>query len=184
MPWNTPLSDLRVAILATDGVERVEFEQPRGALHAAGAITELLSLGDDDLQAMQSDLSPAGSLAVDQLVSKVDATDYDALVLPGGTVSPDRLRTDADAVAFVRAIALAGKPIAAICHGPWTLIEADVVRGRRLASWPSLRSDLERAGGTWVDAEVVTDGVWVTSREPGDLPAFCRTMVEVFASRR
>src|ERR1700761_4656703 len=136
----------RVAILATDGVERIELEQPRGALYGAGADTELLSIHSGEIQARQFDLVSAGTFPVDKLVTDASPADYDALLLPGGTVNPDQLRINPDAVAFVRAFAETGKPIAAICHGPWTLITAGVVHGRRLTSWPSLRDDLRNAG--------------------------------------
>ena len=140
------LSGKRVAILATDGVERIELEQPRGALYGAGADTELLSVHPGEIQARQFDLVSAGTFSVNKLVTDASPDDYDALLLPGGTVNPDQLRINPDAVAFVRAFAETGKPIAAICHGPWTLITAGVVHGRRLTSWPSLRDDLRNAG--------------------------------------
>jgi protease I len=170
-----------VAILATDGVERIELEQPRGALHAAGARTQLLSLHDGEIEARQMDLVPAGTFEVEGLVSGASVDDYDALLLPGGTVNPDKLRMDQAAVQFVKAFAASGKPIAAICHGPWTLAEAGVVRGKRLTSWPSVRTDLRNAGAEVVDEEVVVDGQFISSRSPNDLPAFCRAIVEQFA---
>ena len=175
------LSGKRVAILATDGVERVELEQPRGALSGAGADTELLSIHPGEIQARQFDLIPAGTLSVDKLVTDASPDDYDALLLPGGTVNPDQLRVNTGAVAFVRAFAETGKPVAAICHGPWTLITAGVVQGRRLTSWPSLRDDLRNAGAEPVDEPVVVDGQLTTSRSPADLPAFCSAIVEQFA---
>jgi len=178
------LSGKRVAILATDGVERVELEQPRGALYAAGADAELLSIHAGEIQARQFDLVPAGTFSVDKLVTDASPDDYGALLLPGGTVNPDRLRTNPDAVAFVRAFAGTGRPIAAICHGPWTLITAGVVQGRRLTSWPSLRDDLRNAGAEPVDEQVVIDGQFTTSRSPADLPAFCPAIIEQFAGRR
>ena len=153
------LSGKRVAILATDGVERVELEQPRGALYGAGADTELLSIHPGEIQARQFDLVSAGTFSVDKLVTDASPDDYDALLLPGGTVNPDQLRINPDAVAFVRAFAETGKPIAAICHGPWTLITAGVVQGRRLTSWPSLRDDLRNAGAEPVDEQVVVNCV-------------------------
>jgi protease I len=174
----------RIAILATDGVERVELEAPRSALNDAGATTELLSLRPGEIDARRNDLEPAGTVPVDGLVSEAAADDYDALVLPGGTVNPDRLRLDADAVGFVRDFVAAGKPVGAICHGPWTLVEADVVRGRTLTSWPSVRTDLRNAGAHVVDEEVVVDQGIVSSRSPHDLPAFCAKIVEEFATRR
>jgi protease I len=171
----------RVAILATDGVERVELEQPRSALHAAAAQTDLLSLHGGDIQARNNDLDPAGTFGVDGLVADASVDDYDALLLPGGTVNPDRLRMDRAAVGFVRDFVGSGKPVAAICHGPWTLLEAGVVRGRTITSFPSLRTDLRNAGANVVDQEVARDGTVVTSRSPKDLPAFCSAIVELFA---
>jgi protease I len=178
------LDGTRVAILATDGVERVELEQPREALRRAGAQTDLLSLRDGEIQAREHDLEPAGTFTVDGLVSEASARDYDALLLPGGTVNPDKLRMDPAAVGFVRDFATSGKPVAAICHGPWTLVEADVVRGRTLTSWPSVRTDLRNAGADVVDREVARDGNFVSSRSPRDLPAFCAAIVEHFAGGR
>jgi protease I len=171
----------KIAILAADGVERVELEQPRGALHGAGAQTELLSIHDGEIQARQMDLEPAATFTVDKVVSNASIEDYDALLLPGGTVNPDQLRMNSEAVAFVKQFVATGKPIAAICHGPWTLVEADAVRGRRLTSWPSIRTDLRNAGAEVVDEEVVVDGQLTTSRSPADLPAFCPAIVEQFS---
>jgi protease I len=171
----------RVAILATDGVERVELEQPRSALHDAAAQTDLLSLHGGEIQARNNDLDPAGTFGVDGLVADASVDDYDALLLPGGTVNPDRLRMDRAAVGFVRDFVGSGKPVAAICHGPWTLLEAGVVRGRTITSFPSLRTDLRNAGANVVDQEVARDGTIVTSRSPNDLPAFCSAIVELFA---
>ena len=148
------LEDLTVAILAADGVERIELEEPRGALRGAGARTEVLSIHPGAIEARQSDTMPAGTIPVDRLVSDSSADDYDALLLPGGTVNPDKLRMNEDAVGFVRGFAATGKPIAAICHGPWTLVEAGVVDGRRMTSWPSIRTDLRNAGAKVVDEEV------------------------------
>jgi protease I len=171
----------RVAILAADGVERIEVEQPREALQQAGADTDLLSLQDGEIQARNHDLEPAGTFPVDGLVAHASVDDYDALVLPGGTVNPDKLRTDEAAVRFVRDFVESGKPVAAICHGPWTLVEAGVVSGRTVTSYQSIRTDLRNAGANVVDQEVVTDGNLVTSRSPDDLPAFCNAIVETFA---
>ena len=171
----------RVAILATDGVERVELEQPRSALHDAAAQTDLLSLHGGEIQARNNDLDPAGTFGVDGLVADASVDDYDALLLPGGTVNPDRLRMDRAAVGFVRDFVGSGKPVAAICHGPWTLLEAGVVRGRTITSFPSLRTDLRNAGANVVDQQVARDGTIVTSRSPNDLPAFCSAIVELFA---
>lgn len=172
----------RVAILAADGVERVELEQPQQALQGAGAQTEVVSLAEGEIQARNNDLEDAGTFAVDRLVGQVTVDDYQALLLPGGTVNPDKLRMDSGAVAFVRDFVRSGKPVASICHGPWTLLEADVVRGRRLTSWPSVRTDLRNAGAEVVDAEVVTDDNLTTSRSPDDLTAFCERIVQQFAA--
>ncbi|MBN7374601.1 type 1 glutamine amidotransferase domain-containing protein [Mycobacteroides abscessus] len=171
------LQGRRVAILAADGVERVELEQPREALDRAGARTEILSVGEGEIQARDNDLDPAGTFGVDGLVAEASVADYDALVLPGGTVNPDQLRVDEDAVAFVRDFVESGKPVAAICHGPWTLIEAGVVTGRTLTSFPSIRTDLRNAGANVVDQDVVVDKNLITSRSPDDLSAFCETIV-------
>lgn len=176
------LRGLTVAILATDGVERVELEAPRGALQGSGARTELVSIHDGEIAARQLDLDPAGTFTVERRVGEVSADDYDALLLPGGTMNPDQLRTDPDAVAFVRAFVETGKPVASICHGPWTLAEADCVRGRRLTSWPSIRTDLRNAGAEVVDEEVCVDGPFTTSRGPQDIPAFCAAIVTQFAA--
>jgi protease I len=175
------LQGRRVAILATDGVERVELEQPRQALDQAGASTTLLSIKRGEIAARRYDLEDAGTFVVDGLVSDASVDEYDALVLPGGTVNPDKLRIDENAVRFVRDFVGTGKPVAAICHGPWSLVEADVVRGRTLTAWPSVRTDLRNAGANVVDQEVVVDDQLVTSRKPDDLPAFCSTIVELFS---
>jgi protease I len=175
------LQGQRVAILAADGVERIELEQPRGALHGAGAQTELLSIHEGVIEARQKDLDDAATFDVEKVVSRASVDDYDALLLPGGTVNPDKLRMDTHAVEFVKAFVASGKPIAAICHGPWTLVEAGAVRGRRLTSWPSIRTDLRNAGADVVDEEVVVDGQLTTSRSPADLAAFCPAIVEQFA---
>lgn len=174
----------KVAILAADGVERVELVESRKAVEDAGAETELVSLESGEIQSMNHDIEPAGKFPVDREVSDVSVDDYDGLLLPGGTVNPDKLRMDEDAVSFVRDFAESGKPIGAICHGPWTLVEADVVRGRKLTSYPSIRTDLRNAGAEVLDEEVVTDQGLVTSRNPDDLPAFCAKVVEEFAEGR
>jgi protease I len=171
----------RVAILAADGVERVVIEQPCDALRRAGAETDLLSLHDGEIQARNHDLEAAGTFSVDRLVANASVEDYDALLLPGGTINPDKLRLDKSAVAFVRAFVGSGKTVAAICHGPWTLVEAGVVSGRTLTSYASIRTDLRNAGAEVVDQEVVTDGNLITSRSPDDLPAFCAAIVETLA---
>ena len=175
------LQSQKVAILAADGVERIELEQPRGALHGAGATTELVSIHDGTIKARQMDLDEAATFEVEKLVSDASVDDYDALLLPGGTVNPDQLRMNGDAVRFVKAFVDSGKPVAAICHGPWTLVEADAVRGRRMTSWPSVRTDLRNAGADVVDEEVVIDGQFTTSRSPADLPAFCPAIIEQFS---
>ncbi|GGQ69720.1 type 1 glutamine amidotransferase domain-containing protein [Couchioplanes azureus] len=170
----------RVAFLATDGVEEVEYTQPRKAVEDAGGEAELVSIRTGEIQAVNH-LDKAGTYAVDKQVKDVDVGQYDALVLPGGVANPDFLRTDPDAVRFVRDFFAAGKPVAAICHGPWTLVEAGVVDGRTLTSWPSLRTDLANAGATWVDEQVYVDQGLVTSRKPDDLPAFCDKLLEEIA---
>jgi protease I len=179
------LTGKTVAILvAPEGIEQIELTDPRAALEEAGATVHLLSTEAGEVQAFEH-LDKADTFVVDRVVGDVDAGDYDALVLPGGVANPDALRMDEGAVAFVRAFADQGKPIAAICHAPWTLVEADVVRGRTLTSWPSLQTDIRNAGGTWVDEEChvdrTADGVLVTSRKPDDLKAFDEHMLEVFA---
>lgn len=178
------LSGKRVAILATDGVERVELEQPRQTVEDAGADVELLSIKDGEIAARNNDLEDAGTFSVDRQVADASVDDYDALLLPGGTVNPDKLRMDEDAVGFVRDFFSSGKPIAAICHGPWTLLEAGVLPGRRITSFPSLRTDLRNAGAEVLDEEVVVDDGLVSSRSPDDLPAFCAKVVEEFAEGR
>lgn len=173
------LDGRRIAILATDGVEQVELTGPLEALRDAGAGVDVVSLDGGEIQ-MFEHLDAADSIGADRSIADADASEYDGLVLPGGVANPDRLRTDPDAVSFVRAFFDEGKPVAAICHGPWTLVEADVVRGRTLTSWPSLRTDLRNAGATWVDEEVHVDDALITSRRPDDLPAFCRAAVDAF----
>ena len=177
---NLGLKGRKVAILATDGVEQVELEQPRRALDAAGATTHLISPKQDSIQAMNHD-DKGARIPVDRVLGEVHSKDYDALVLPGGVANPDALRTDALAVQFVREFMLADKPVAAICHGPWMLVEAGAVSGRTLTSWPSLKTDIRNAGGEWVDEMVRVDDALVTSRNPGDLPQFCATIVREFA---
>jgi protease I len=173
------LKGKRVAILATDGFEQSELMAPHQALLKAGASVDVISLKPGRIQGMQHH-DKGDTVAVDKLVGEVDAGSYAALVLPGGVANPDTLRTDRQAVAFVRAFVDAKQPIAAICHGPWTLIEADAVRGRTMTSWPSLKTDLKNAGAEWVDREVVVDRGLVTSRKPDDLPAFIGKMIEEF----
>ena len=176
------LQGRRIAILAADGVERVELQDPRDAVLRAGATTDVLSLHAGRIEARDNDLDDAGVFDVDGLVADASVEDYDALLLPGGTVNPDKLRTDGQAVAFVRDFVRSGRPVGVICHGPWTLVEADVVRGRTLTSFPSIRTDLQNAGAVVVDEEVVIDGNLISSRSPDDLPAFCRAIVDQFAT--
>jgi protease I len=175
------LQGRRVAILAADGVEQVELEKPRQAVLDEGATVELVSLDTGEIQAMNGDIDKGDRFPVDRKVADVEIGDFDALLLPGGTMNPDNLRSDPDAVRFVGEFVRAGKPVGVICHGPWTLVEADVVRGRTLTSYPSIRTDIRNAGGTVVDEEVVVDNRLVSSRNPDDLPAFCRTVVREFA---
>jgi protease I len=177
------LDGKRVAILVADGFEQVELTGPRQALDEAGAETSIVSPAEKKVQGWNH-FDKADKFTVDVPLAQASADEFDALLLPGGVVNPDQLRVIPAAVKFVRAFADAGKPIAAICHGPWTLIEADAVHGRRVTSWPSLKTDLTNAGATWVDEEVVTDRGLVTSRKPGDIPAFNRKMLEEVAEGR
>ena len=172
------LNGKKVAFIATDGVEEAELVEPRKAVEAAGATVELLSLEEGEIQAMESDIDKTGTYAVDRLVSDASVDDYDGLVIPGGTVNADSLRADQDVVKFVQDFSKTGKPVGVICHGPWVLVEADLVKGRTLTSFPSLQTDIRNAGGEWVDEEVVVDEGLVTSRNPDDLPAFCAKVVE------
>jgi protease I len=178
------LNGKRIAILATDGVEQVELTEPRDAVTAEGAQTEIVSLSSGKLQAMNHDTEPADTFPVDRTAAEASAGDYDALLMPGGTVNADKLRVDPDVQAFVREIVEAGKPVGVICHGPWTLIDAGVARGRTLTSYPSVWTDLRNAGATVVDEEVVTDRGLVSSRRPADLPAFCAKIIEEFGEGR
>ena len=177
------LTGKRIAFLATDGFEQVELTKPWNAIKGAGAEVELLSIHDGAIQGMNH-RDKADEFEVDSLVADADPQDYDGLVLPGGVANPDELRTHEDAVRFVRSFFNDSKPVAAICHGPWTLVEAGVVRGRKLTSWPSLKTDIRNAGGEWVDKQVVVDNGLVTSRKPADLDAFCSKAVEAFAEGR
>jgi protease I len=174
------LNGMKVAVLATDGVEQVELERPWQALEEAGAEPELVSFESGTITAYDH-IDKGDTKTVDAVLSSADPDSYAALVLPGGVINGDFLRADADAVAFVKSFFEAGKPVAAICHAPWVLIEADVVKGRRMTSWPSLQTDLRNAGAKWVDEEVVVDGNLTTSRNPDDLDAFSAAIVEEFA---
>lgn len=174
------LSNKKVAILATDGVEQVELTQPKQALEQAGAQAHVISPKSGSIQGWNH-YDKGDQIPVDVSLESANPNDYDALVLPGGVVNPDQLRTEPKAVEFIKSFFEAGKPVAAICHGPWTLIEADVVKGRTLTSWPSLQTDLRNAGATWVDQEVVVDQGLVTSRNPQDIPAFNSKIIEEFA---
>jgi len=179
------LSGTRVAFLtANEGVEQVELTEPWKAVKESGGTPKLVALKSGKVQAFNH-LDKGDTFEVDDTISKAKPDAYDALVLPGGVANPDRLRTEPKAVAFAKAFATSGKPIAVICHGPWTLVEADVVRGRTITSWPSLKTDIKNAGGTWVDEEVHVDtngpAALVSSRKPDDLKAFCQELVDAFA---
>jgi protease I len=178
------LDGKRIAFLvANEGVEQVELTEPWKAVEQAGAQPELISLKAGKVQAFNH-LDKGDTFDVDRTVDEAEASDYDGLVLPGGVANPDFLRMDERAVAFARSFFEEGKPVGVICHGPWTLVEADVVRGRKLASWPSLKTDIRNAGGEWVDEQVVVDDGLVSSRKPDDLPAFNAKIVEEFAEGR
>ncbi len=168
-----------IAFLATEGVEQVELTEPWKAVEEAGGRPELISLEEGEVQAFNH-LDKGDPFRADRAVADADASAYDGLVLPGGVANPDFLRADENAVAFVRAFFDQAKPVAAICHGPWTLVEADVLRGRTITSWPSVKTDIRNAGATWVDEEVHVDQGLVSSRKPDDLPAFCAKLVEEF----
>jgi protease I len=174
------LQGKRVAVLATDMFEQVELAEPVKALEAAGAQVDIVSIEEGEIQGFNH-YDKADRFPVDRTVEEASASEYDALLLPGGVGNPDTLRMDENAVAFARDFFDQGKPVAAICHGPWTLVEAGVVRGRTLTSWPSLQTDIGNAGGNWVDEQVHVDQGLVTSRKPDDLPAFCAKMIEEFA---
>jgi len=173
------LSGKHIAILATDGFEQVELTEPREQLMAVGAKVDIVSIKSGEIQGFHH-AEKGDCFPVDHVVTEVSAHDYDGLVLPGGVHNPDALRIDEHAVEFVRDFFASGTPVAAICHGPWTLVEAGVVKGRTLTSWPSLKTDIRNAGGTWVDEEVHCDRGLVTSRKPDDLPAFCSKAIEEF----
>ncbi len=175
------LEGKRVAILVADGFEQVELTGPKEALEDAGALTQIVSPVEGDEVAGWNHYDAGDLFPVDVPLAEADASEFDALLLPGGVANPDQLRMNPDAVAFVKAFFDAGKPVAAICHGPWTLIEAGAVKGRTMTSWPSIKTDLINAGAKWVDEEVVTDNGLVTSRKPDDIPAFNDKMIEEFA---
>jgi protease I len=178
---SSPLHDKTVAFLtAQEGVEEIELTAPWNAVRDAGANPQLVAPAGEDVQTFNH-LDKSRTYGVDATLDDADPADYDALVLPGGVANPDRLRMDDRAIRFVQEMFAAGKPIGVICHGPWTLVEADLVRGRTLTSWPSLQTDIRNAGGDWVDEEVVVDAGLVSSRNPDDLPAFCAKIVEEFA---
>ncbi len=174
----TDIKQKKIAILATDGFEQAELTAPQKALSEAGATVVVIAPQGGEIQGMEHD-KKGQKVKVDLELAKAKAEDFDGLVLPGGVANPDTLRIDKDAVAFIRHFVTAGKPIAAICHGPWTLIEAEAVRGKTMTSWPSLRTDLKNAGANWVDQPVVVDGALVTSRKPDDLPQFNRAFIEL-----
>jgi protease I len=173
----------RIAILATDGFEQAELMEPRKALDEAGATTEVVSLKSGEIKGWK--LKDWGDkVKVDKTVEQAKPEDYDALVLPGGVINPDHLRMEPKAVNFVKEFVATGRPVAAICHGPWTLVEAGVVKGKTFTSWPSLKTDLKNAGANWVDKEVVTDGQFISSRKPDDIPAFDRTLIDMLAKAK
>jgi protease I len=174
------LDGLKVAILVTDGFEQVEMTEPRKALDAAGATTSIVSLKDGKVRGWKF-TDWGDEFPVDVPLAQAHPEDFDAILLPGGVINPDKLRMDENAVLFAQAFLDGGKPVATICHGPWTLIETGKMRGRRLASWPSLQTDLENAGAEWVDQEAVVDGNLVSSRKPDDIPAFNREMISLFS---
>ncbi|QIB67210.1 type 1 glutamine amidotransferase domain-containing protein [Kineobactrum salinum] len=180
---NAPLQGKKIAFLLTDGFEQIELTTPWEKLRLAGAQPELISLQPGNVCGYHH-LDKGDEFPVDSSLHEVSVDDYDGLVLPGGVANPDALRTEPTAVDFVKAFFTQHKPVAAICHGPWTLVEADVLKGRTLTSWPSLRTDIENAGGHWVDQEVCVDQGLVTSRKPDDLEAFCNKAIEEFAEGR
>lgn len=180
-----PLDDTTVAVfLAPRGTEEIEFVEPKGAVADAGATVDVLGSEAGTAETVTNDLEASDAYEVDYRFDEVSADDYDAMIVPGGTVGADTLRADEDAVELLEAHVSDGKPVGVICHGPWTLVEADVVDGRTLTAYPSLQTDVRNAGGEWVDEEVVTDGPLVTSRKPDDLDAFCETLVEEFSAGR
>jgi protease I len=178
---SSKLTGKKIAILATDGFEQVELTEPRKALDQAGATTVVISPKSGEIKGWKFK-EWGDTVKVDQTLDDARADEFDALVLPGGVINPDHLRMEPKAVNFVREFVSTGKTVAAICHGPWTLVEADVVRGKKVTSWPSVKTDLKNAGATWVDQEVVTDGQFIFSRKPDDLPAFSRAIVEAVSN--
>jgi protease I len=179
----TPLDGRRIALVATDGFEQAELETPRDVLREAGAKVDVISLKKDPIQGLHH-LEKGQTVEVDAAIRDIDVVDYDALVIPGGLFNPDQLRINPDVLECTRAFFDACKPVAAICHGPWVLINAGVVKGRRMTSVPTIRQDLENAGAQWVDAEVVIDRGLVTSRTPDDLDAFCDAIIRVLSEDR
>jgi protease I len=176
------LQGKKIAILlAPVGTEQVEFEESKKAVESEGATVDVVGLQTGDAQTMNSDVNPGDTFTVEKTFSEVFADEYDGLIVPGGTVGADKLRGSDEAVSFVHSFFDQAKPVGVICHGPWTLVEADVVKGRTLTSYPTLRTDIRNAGGNWVDEEVVVDQGLVTSRNPDDVPAFCAKIVEEFA---
>lgn len=176
------LKGLRIAILVDNGFERAELTEPRQALNEAGADTKIVSPQEKEVRAWETK-EWGGNYPVDQNLDEAQPTNFDALLLPGGAMNPDHLRMNPKAVSFAKAFFEAGKPVAAICHGPWTIVEAGAAKGRKITSWPSLKTDLRNAGAEWVDQEVVVDRSLVTSRRPDDIPAFNREMIKLFAER-
>jgi protease I len=183
MKEDTKLRDRRIAIVATDGFEERELLEPKQALEAAGAEVEVVSLKLGEIRAWKEQ-DWGTTIAVDRIIDEADMEDYDALMLPGGVINADKIRADASAIEFVSDMVRAGKPVAVICHGAWVLIETGETAGRRMTSWPSLKTDLENAGAEWVDEEVVVDNGWVSSRKPADIPAFNKKMIEEFCEGR
>jgi protease I len=175
------LNGKKIAIIAADGVEEVELVKPREAVEEAGAETELLSIQEGEIQSVNGDLNKSDTYSVDKTVADASVDDYDGLILPGGVINPDKLRVEDDVISFVQEYFKTGKPVGVICHGPWTLVEADLVRDRKITSYPSVKTDVINAGGNWVDEQVVVDEGLVSSRNPDDLPAFCDKIVEEFA---
>ena len=177
------LKGKKIAILATDGFEQVELDEPKKALEKAGATTEVISPRSGEIKGWKF-TEWGDKVKVDKTLNEARPNDYDALVLPGGVMNPDHLRMEPKAVEFVKEFAQSGKPVAAICHGPWTLVEAGLVRGKTMTSWPSLKTDLKNAGADWVDEQVVADGNFITSRKPDDIPAFNKKIIEMVADNK